>query len=90
MKFLISIFFIVNLLTNEVKGKVYDEYIETIEGVVVEFNGKKISTNADGSFSLEGIDKFPVKVKFSKEGFESKEIQVEEQVNDLEIVLMEL
>lgn len=92
MKFLISIFFIITLLTSEkeVKGKVYDEYIETIEGVTIEFNNHKITTDAEGNFSLDGIEQFPIKVKFSKEGFESKEVEVEEQADDLEIVLMEL
>lgn len=91
MKFLISIFFI-TLLASEitVKGTVYDEYIETIEGVTIEFNGKKVTTDAEGNFSLEGIDNFPVKVLFSKEGYESKEIELKEQNVGLEVVLKEL
>lgn len=92
MKFLLSIFFATIFFTSEitVKGTVYDEYVETIEGVTVECNGKKIKTSAEGSFSIEGIEKLPIKIVFSKEGYENREIEVKGQDEELEVVLTEL
>lgn len=75
---------------NKVSGTVYDNYIEVIENVTVEIGDKKTLTDAEGNFTLEIDGGYPLKIKFSKEGYETKELELKEAKDKLEVVLEEL
>lgn len=77
-------------VTNKVSGTVYDNYIEALENVTVEIGDKKTLTDAEGNFSLEVDGSYPLKIKFSKEGYEAKEIEIQDLKSKLEVVLEEL
>lgn len=88
----ICCFFIFSGFTavKKVSGTVYDDYIEAIEKVTVKIDDKQVFTDEQGYFSLETDKDYPFTLEFSKEGYETKVIELKEPSDDLEVVLVEL
>ncbi|WP_442264765.1 carboxypeptidase-like regulatory domain-containing protein [Tenacibaculum sp. ZS6-P6] len=73
----------------EVKGLVFDEYLEPFPGATVKTSeGKTTSSNFDGEFVVR-VKKFPVTITVSLIGYQTETIQVSSADDDLNVILKE-
>lgn len=72
-----------------IKGTVYDNYVEVLENATIKLEDNEVKTNADGYFSLETEKTYPLTIEVSKEGYETKKVEITEPDEELEIVLAE-
>ncbi|WP_162288542.1 TonB-dependent receptor [Tenacibaculum jejuense] len=73
----------------EVKGLVFDEYLEPFPGATVKTSeGKTTSSNFDGEFVIK-VKKFPVTITVSLVGYQTENIQVTSADDDLNVILKE-
>lgn len=80
-----------NVTAHTVTGVVYDNFLDPIENVSVKAGTKEVKTDVDGNFTITTEEPLPLKIVFSKEGYEAKNITVTtESDKEIEIVLEEL
>ncbi len=70
-------------------GKIYDEYLEPFPSALIAFGNQTVSSEFDGSFTLKGVAKFPFKIKVTALGYQSEEIDVLNEDQELNIILKE-
>lgn len=85
------------LLTNftfstqtHLQGTVYDNFLDPLEAVTIKVEGKELTTDIDGNFSITTDATFPIKVTFMKKDYETKEVTFSKPKSKYEVVLEEL
>ncbi len=85
--FITSSYFL--LAQTEVKGLVFDEYLEPFPGATVKTSeGKSTTSNFDGEFVVN-VKKFPVTITVTLLGYQTETIQISSPDDDLNIILKE-
>ncbi len=86
---LIPMFLSLSSTKSHIEGAVFDNYIEPVEGALVKIIDKETKTDADGHFNLDTDSPLPIKITFSKEGYETKEIELKDATKKVKVVLEE-
>lgn len=86
---LIPIFLSVSNVKSHIEGVIFDNYIEPVEGALVKVADAETKTDAEGNFVLDTDSPLPIKITFSKEGYETKEIELKDTSKKLKVVLEE-
>ena len=73
----------------EIKGLVYDEYLEPFYNAKVTLNGKATTSNQEGEFTLSLSQKLPVTLRVSAFGYQDEEILITSIDKSIRVILKE-
>ena len=73
----------------EIKGLVYDEYLEPFYNANITFDGKHISSNVEGQFTLKTSKKLPITLRVSAFGYQTEQLVITTLKKSINIILKE-
>ncbi|WP_233896786.1 TonB-dependent receptor plug domain-containing protein [Tenacibaculum piscium] len=73
----------------EIKGAVYDEYLEPFYNAKIRLANQTSTSNDVGEFTFTHNDKFPVTLKVSAFGYQTEELIIQEYKKSINIILKE-
>lgn len=73
----------------EIKGLVYDEYLEPFYNAKITLEGKSVSSNEEGEFTLVTSNKLPVTLIVSAFGYQTEELVITSLKKSINVILKE-
>ena len=73
----------------EIKGLVYDEYLEPFYNASIQLNGKTTTSNEDGEFRLNLTGELPVTLKVMAFGYKTEELIITSLKKSINVILKE-
>ncbi|CAM1349092.1 TonB-dependent receptor [Tenacibaculum insulae] len=73
----------------EIKGLVYDEYLEPFYNAKVAVEGVEVASNQDGEFTLSIKKEFPITLKISAFGYQTEELIITSLKKSINVILKE-
>ncbi|MCG8805012.1 TonB-dependent receptor [Tenacibaculum finnmarkense] len=84
-----AFFSMVSYAQVEVKGLVYDEYLEPFYNAKITVLGESTLSDQDGNFALKVFKSFPITLRVSAFGYQTEELVVEGLDKSINIILKE-
>ncbi|MBE7686968.1 TonB-dependent receptor [Tenacibaculum finnmarkense] len=84
-----ALFSMVSYAQVEVKGLVYDEYLEPFYNAKITVLGESTLSDQDGNFALKVFKSFPITLRVSAFGYQTEELVVEGLDKSINIILKE-
>ncbi|WBX73464.1 TonB-dependent receptor plug domain-containing protein [Tenacibaculum pacificus] len=84
-----TLYSIISYAQVEIKGVVYDEYLEPFYNAKVTLDGKSTVSNQDGEFKFSSTQKFPLTLRVSAFGYQAEELMITSLKKSINIILKE-